>query len=97
MALEQAEERHPLLPVCEFKVVVPTVGLGVTLVTNSLGAAVIAKFRPLPSGLTGALEESRKLRVGDVLMRVNGVAVLAKRFDRAVEMVRRARRPGQIG
>lgn len=63
IALEQEEEKHPLLPVCEFTVTVPTVGLGVTLVTNSLGAAVIAKFRPLPTGDPGALEQSRSLKV----------------------------------
>ena len=37
--------QYHFLSVCEFSVSVPTDGLGVTLVTNSLGAAVIAKFR----------------------------------------------------
>jgi hypothetical protein len=90
--LEHEAQVTALLPMCEFTVDVPTEGLGVTLITNNIGASVIARFRRLSrprdkgsnkdaaedEGELGALEKSGLLCVGDVLVRVNGHSVMVR-------------------
>ena len=70
------------------EVLVPPGPLGLALEGDYSGCAAVVKgFRKMPTGSTGVIEAHGAVKVGWVLVAVNGTSVATKRFDALIKIL----------